>query len=140
MKYLPSETWKSIYQLTSLKKPSSLDEQVLLVHEEDWYELPGGRVNGDESNLPLALKREIKEELSAEIEVGDLYSASLYTNKAGKRVLVLVYKCRLLSPPEQIKARAGEIKDWKLFSKAELNQDFERIYKNSQPALSKFKK
>jgi ADP-ribose pyrophosphatase YjhB (NUDIX family) len=114
-----------------------VDRKVLLVKEEEWWELPGGRVDEDETDLVAALRRELREELSVEVDVGDLYSAYLHQKRAGGQNLMLAYSCQLKTPLESIKIQDADILDWKLFAKEEIT-DWNQIYPNSQPALKKF--
>jgi ADP-ribose pyrophosphatase YjhB (NUDIX family) len=111
--------------------------KVLLVKEDEWWELPGGRVDEGEVDLVEALRRELREELSVEVDVGDLYSAYLHQKRAGGQNLMLVYQCQLKTPLEAIKIQDADVLDWKLFSKGELI-DGDQIYHNSQSVIKKF--
>jgi 8-oxo-dGTP diphosphatase len=46
------------------------DQAILLLHriKKDWYELPGGKIDGDETPEEAA-ERELREELSCDIEI-----------------------------------------------------------------------
>lgn len=56
------------------------------------WEFPGGKIEGSDKTPEEALKRELKEELSIDIEVGSLVHAQI--NKYSfTTALVLFYKC-----------------------------------------------
>ena len=71
------------------------DGQVLVMFfPNGWLDLPGGRIDEGETDLIAALKREVREETSLEIEVGETYATSLGRDAA---VYLVVYKCRYVS-------------------------------------------
>jgi len=63
------------------------------------WEFPGGKIEFSE-DPPRALKREIKEELDFEIEVGDIFCVSSHNYRGGAaevdHVLMLAYSCSYL--------------------------------------------
>ncbi len=63
------------------------------------WEFPGGKIEFSE-DPPRALKREIKEELDFEIEVGDIFCVSSHNYRGSERavdhVLMLAYSCSYL--------------------------------------------
>ena len=65
---------------------------VLLENERREWELPGGKLEVRESPEEC-LAREIREELSLEVEVGPLIDAFVYEVLPEARVLVLTYGC-----------------------------------------------
>jgi 8-oxo-dGTP pyrophosphatase MutT (NUDIX family) len=70
-------------------------EVVLMRNERDEWELPGGRIEPDETP-PRCLAREIAEELSLQVEVGSLIDAYLFEVIPGKRVFICTYQCTLV--------------------------------------------
>ena len=64
------------------------------------WEFPGGKIDADESH-PSALKREIREELDVDIEVGEL---TFHTIHAYPEVTVALYfyRCTLLGTPRPL--------------------------------------
>lgn len=70
-------------------------EVVLVRNERDEWELPGGRIEPDETPAQC-LAREIAEELSLCVEVGALLDAYLFEVIPGKQVFVCTYRCTLV--------------------------------------------
>ena len=71
------------------------DGQVLVVFfPNGWLDFPGGRINEGESNLAEALKREVREETTLEVEVGAPFASWL---GRGDTVFLIAYLCRYLS-------------------------------------------
>jgi mutator protein MutT len=66
---------------------------LLLRNEREEWELPGGRLEADETP-ETCLAREIAEELSIEATVGPLLDAYVFEVVPGRRVLILAYGCR----------------------------------------------
>jgi 8-oxo-dGTP diphosphatase len=63
-------------------------------HAGSW-ELPGGKVNQDESEQ-VALQRELKEEFNIDIIVDDLFCSNIHEYKHIK-IELIAYWCRLIS-------------------------------------------
>jgi len=71
------------------------DGKVLVVFfPNGWLDFPGGRINHDEVDLVEALRREIHEETTLEVEVGDPFATWL---GRGNTVLLVGYRCRYVS-------------------------------------------
>jgi 8-oxo-dGTP pyrophosphatase MutT (NUDIX family) len=67
---------------------------VLLKNERDEWELPGGRLERDETPEGC-VAREIAEELGLAVAVGPLLDCWLYQPLPDRRVLIVTYGCRL---------------------------------------------
>jgi len=70
------------------------------VHLAGLWEFPGGKVDGDESHQ-AALRREMKEELGSDVEVGDrlLEIDHVYPER---HVALHFYRCALLGAPQPL--------------------------------------
>lgn len=69
-------------------------------HLEGHWEFPGGKVDAGETHA-AALRREIQEELGANIEVGALELATAHTYP-DRTIALAFYRCRLLSRPRPL--------------------------------------
>jgi 8-oxo-dGTP pyrophosphatase MutT (NUDIX family) len=71
------------------------DGRVLVVFfPNGWLDFPGGRIDEGERNLVDALKREVREETSLEIEVGEPFATWLGRENT---VYIVGYRCRYVS-------------------------------------------
>ncbi|MFC7598019.1 NUDIX hydrolase [Terrabacter sp. GCM10028922] len=83
-------------------------KNVLLIKRRDngKWEPPGGVLELDET-IEDGLRREVREETGAEIEVGPL--TGVYKNMA-RGIVALVFRCTITSPPVDSTAEAREVK------------------------------
>jgi len=114
----------------ALKALVEKDGKVLLVlnHNGTW-EFPGGRMNENETPID-GLKRELKEELNLDIELGQLFDAFNFTSESGKNHFVVIYKCEVKNL-ENIKIVDGEVKDLKWVGPGEYENLPMRQYKEA---------
>lgn len=70
------------------------DKIVLLKNEREEWELPGGRIELDETPQET-VKREIKEELNLDVVVGDIIDAWMYDIGNKGNVFIVSYMCKL---------------------------------------------
>lgn len=71
------------------------DGHVLVVFfPNGWLDFPGGRINEGESDLAEALKREVREETTLEIQVDAPFASWL---GRGETVFLVGYRCRYVS-------------------------------------------
>jgi len=70
------------------------------VHLAGMWEFPGGKIDPTETHVD-ALRREIREELGADIAVGDLVLSTTHTYPE-KTVSLFFYRCTLSDPPRPL--------------------------------------
>lgn len=70
-------------------------EVVLLLNEREEWELPGGRIEVGESSAEC-LAREILEELTVQVEVGQPIDTYLFEVVRQKHVFVATYRCTVV--------------------------------------------
>lgn len=79
------------------------DDQVLILMDPDLgLDFPGGKIQEGETDFTEALKREVREETSLEIEKGDAFFTwynvfGPHHRNAGKKVYLVGFKCRYVS-------------------------------------------
>jgi mutator protein MutT len=69
-------------------------------HLAGLWEFPGGKIDPDESHR-AALQREIREELDADVEVGELAFATTHAY-SDRTVALYFYRCTLLGSPRPL--------------------------------------
>jgi 8-oxo-dGTP pyrophosphatase MutT (NUDIX family) len=72
---------------------------LLLLNERGEWDLPGGRPDPGEDHR-AALKREVREEASLEVEVGRALDGHLFEVLPGRFVRIEAFVCTLLGPPD----------------------------------------
>ena len=82
---------------------------------KDWWEFPGGKINEGESPKE-ALRREIREELATDIEVGELFTTVEY-DYPKFHLTMHCYMCRVVSGKRELLEHVAA----KWLSKEELN-------------------
>ncbi len=92
---------------------------VLLENERSEWELPGGRLEPDEQP-EQCLKREIREELGLEAEIGQLLTSSLFEVIPGRRVFVVTYQALVVGPLGPL-THSSEHRQARLVALAELS-------------------
>lgn len=70
------------------------------VHLAGMWEFPGGNTDPDETH-PAALRREIREELDADVDVGELLFETRHAY-ADLTVALYFYRCRLIGTPRPL--------------------------------------
>ena len=83
---------------------------VILDDEDYFYKFPGGTVREGEDFISC-VKRETKEEIGAEVDVGELIK-DVVIKKNGKKVHLLHYKAKLKEKPK----KTNEIKEYRWIS------------------------
>ncbi|MGH9371753.1 MAG: (deoxy)nucleoside triphosphate pyrophosphohydrolase [Vicinamibacterales bacterium] len=70
------------------------------VHLAGLWEFPGGKIDADETH-EAALRREIREELDTDIQIGDLVVATTHAYPE-KSVTLYLYRCTLSGHPRPL--------------------------------------
>ncbi len=83
------------------------------VHLEGYWEFPGGKIDPEETHT-AALQREIREELDAGVDVGELLLTTTHAYPE-KTVALYFYRCRVVGVPRPL---IGQEMRW--VSRAEL--------------------
>ncbi|WP_037871670.1 NUDIX hydrolase [Streptomyces sp. SPB074] len=92
---------------------------LLLRNEREEWELPGGHLDPADASPEAAVIRELAEETGWGVEPAELLDSWLYEPLPGRRVLILTYGCRLLTP-DQVPVLREEHGELGLFARAEV--------------------
>jgi len=112
--------------------------RVLLVKETKQagrWQLPGGRLNEGETPKE-GLKREIREELSMEIDVEGIFDTFVYKSVSGLNHYLVIYRCHFMGNPEDIKLDK-ENQEMKWVRKGEY-EDLDPMWDEYRAVLDRF--
>ena len=73
------------------------DDEVLVMADKMGVDFPGGKINEGSLNFIDELKREVREETSLEIEIGEPFHVWHLVPKNGHNVFLVGYKCKYIS-------------------------------------------
>ncbi len=117
------------------------DGKILLVQYPDGdgdaagtWDLPGGRLNMGEGALE-GLKREVKEEIGADIEVQAVLGTGVNIVTETFKLYIVVYQCTLSNPAQELTPEVGEIGkiEWRdikdLLTLPMINKVYEEVLK-----------
>lgn len=112
------------------------DGKVLIVRNQGMWELPGGRLNIEESPL-VGLKREVREELGVDIVLQEvIYGEQMLHPHMNDRHVFFMYHAHLIDPLQEFVLQEGEIAELKWISKEELGA--QELYPMYRRALEVF--
>lgn len=98
------------------------------------WDLPGGRLNMGETAIE-GLKREVKEEIGADIEMHGIVGTGVNIVSDTFRLYVVVYRCTLSDPAAELMPEAGEIEkvEWRdikdILTLPMINQVYKEVLK-----------
>ena len=85
------------------------DDHVVLMHNpRDEWELPGGKLETDETP-EACIAREITEELGLTVTVGPLVDVWVYRIVPGTNVLIVTYGCQVAHWPDTLDSPEGAV-------------------------------
>jgi len=104
------------------------DRWVLLRNNRDEWELPGGRVDADDATLQDVVRRECREELGVEVDVGELIAAYLFEVIAGRRVAIVCFAATVSQSEATRLRNSDEHNAVGLFTVDEIGEVAEKVF------------
>lgn len=95
------------------------DEYLLVQEMDGQWALPGGRINVGET-IEKGLKREVREEIGLEIEIGKPLDCHIYTSKSGVNHFTVVFDAKMVDENADVKVDQVELKDARWVTAEEL--------------------
>jgi len=113
----------------------------LLISKNPYYDLPGGKIEFGETP-EMALLREVKEEINAEVEIKKFLGYyQFYTEDKNTHATCLTFLCTLKNTEKDLETENNpdlreQIISWKFMDKEELlqiinNQSFSKLIENN---------
>jgi 8-oxo-dGTP pyrophosphatase MutT (NUDIX family) len=104
------------------------------------YEIPGGHIDFGE-DIVVGLKREIKEEFGADIEVGDPFASFTYSNEVkGSHSVEVIYFATFTSSIDDIELHPDDHSEYGWFSEDELEKVMTANKRGDDPEIIALKK
>jgi len=112
------------------------DKVLIVMCDGGFWELSGGRLNIGEDPRE-GLKREIKEELTIDVEPLEVLDVMSFISPSTNKHFLVIYLCQPLVSIDEVKSGDGEVIDMRWITEAELDSipNIRPQYKN---ALQKF--
>lgn len=85
-------------------------------HVSGFWDMPGGRLNDGEQPLD-GLRREVREEIGAEIVIGNILATGIFTNMSNKKNFLVLYSATLLDPGATLTFQKEEAEGAEWFTK-----------------------
>lgn len=130
-KLLPSDYFAKKYPISVKGIVYINDKLVLLKNEREEWELPGGKIELNETAEACTI-REIKEELNLDAEIHSIIDVWMYNILGKVNVLIVTYLCKPLFLDEKTIQISHEHKEVGLFTRDEIKGlKMPEGYKNS---------
>lgn len=80
------------------------DGKILLLFKNGVFTIPGGKIQMSEVDLKKSLQREVREETSLEIGVGDPFYTFIFQSAMGKEkeIFAIIHRCKYKSGDVQL--------------------------------------
>jgi len=117
---VPSDMFSKRYPISVKGIVFVNNKIVLLKNERQEWELPGGKIEENESAEQCAI-REIKEELAIDVQIVSLVDVWMYNIQSKIKVLIVSYVCKPISMDEKKLKISNEHKELGLFTPEEIS-------------------
>jgi len=88
-------------------------------HFFGFWDMPGGRLNDGEQPLD-GLRREVREEVGAEIVIGNILATGIFTNASEKKNFLVLYSATLLDSNAALVFQKDEAEEARWFTREEV--------------------
>lgn len=128
---IPTDVFSKRYPISVKGVVFVNDKIILLKNERNEWELPGGKIEVNETTEQCTI-REIKEELNIDVSVHSLVDVWMYNILGKVNVLIITYLCNPLKIDEATLKISNEHEELGIFRLDEINNlNIPKGYKNS---------